>query len=108
MSNINQHRKALISQVTEGTGTSSNQARREAFAGTGPESARALIDKVTKHAYKVTDEDIAAAKAAGLSEDQIFELVVTAAIGQANRQLENALAALDEATDASTTRAAKG
>jgi alkylhydroperoxidase/carboxymuconolactone decarboxylase family protein YurZ len=46
----------------------------------------------------VTDADIAAAKAAGLSEDHIFELVVTAAVGQANRQLESALAALDEAT----------
>jgi hypothetical protein len=98
MANIHQHRKALIARVVDGGGTSTNQARGEAFAGTGPEPARALIEKVTKHAYKITDADIAAAKAAGLSEDQIFELVVTAAVGQANRQIETALAALDEAT----------
>ena len=91
------HRKSLISRVLDGTGTSTNQARHAAFAGTS-ESAPALIEKVTKHAFKITDEDIAAAKAAGLSEDQIFELVVCAAVGQANRQLESALAALTEAT----------
>ena len=91
------HRKALISRVLDGAGTSTNQARHAAFAGAS-EAAPALIEKVTKHAYKVVDEDIAAAKSAGLSEDQIFELVVTAAVGQANRQLESALAALDQAT----------
>jgi alkylhydroperoxidase family enzyme len=98
MANIHPHRQAMIARVVDGAGTSSNEARRDAFAGTGPDPARALLEKVTKHAYKITDEDIAAAKAAGLSEDQIFELVVAAAIGQANRQLESALAALDEAT----------
>jgi alkylhydroperoxidase family enzyme len=56
-----------------------------------------LIDKVARHAYKVTDEDIAAARASGFSEDQIFEIVVCAAIGQATRQYDAALAALAEA-----------
>jgi alkylhydroperoxidase family enzyme len=98
VANIHAHRKALIDRVVDGAGTSSNQDRRAALGGDGPEPARALIAKVTQHAYRITDEDIAAAKAAGLSEDQIFELVVTAAIGQANRQLETALAALDDAT----------
>ncbi|HEY5948626.1 MAG TPA: hypothetical protein VIV40_24205, partial [Kofleriaceae bacterium] len=64
----------------------------------GPSGATALIEKVTKHAYRVTDEDITAVKAAGFTEDQIFELVVCAAVGQANRQIEGALAALEEAT----------
>ena len=45
----------------------------------------------------MTDEDVAAAKAA-LSEDEMFELAVCAAIGQATRQLDNALAALADAT----------
>jgi alkylhydroperoxidase family enzyme len=57
-----------------------------------------LIDKVAKHAHKVTDQDIAAAKASGLSEDQIFEIVVCAAVGQSTRQYDAALAALDAAT----------
>jgi hypothetical protein len=37
-------------------------------------------------------------KASGLSEDQIFEIVVCAAIGQAVRQHDTALAALEAAT----------
>jgi alkylhydroperoxidase family enzyme len=60
---------------------------------------RTLISKVAKHAYTVTDEDIAAARASGLSEDQIFEMVVSAAIGQATRQYNTALAALDAAIE---------
>ncbi len=36
-------------------------------------------------------------KASGESEDQIFELVMCAAIGQATRQYETALEALTEA-----------
>ena len=98
MANITKHRKTLIARIVDGDGKSSSQQRRAAFEGSGPDGAGALIEKVTKHAYRVTDDDIAAAKAAGLSEDQIFELVVCGAIGQANRQLETALAALDEAT----------
>ena len=47
----------------------------------------------------MTEEDVAAAKAAGLREDQIFELVVCAAIGQATRQYDTALAALTAASE---------
>ena len=51
------------------------------------------------HAYRVTDDDIAAARASGLSEDQVFEIVVCAAVGQATRQYDAAMAALGAATD---------
>jgi hypothetical protein len=57
-----------------------------------------LVEKVARHAYKVTDDDISAVRMAGFSEDQIFELVICAAIGQATRQYETALAALGAAT----------
>jgi len=106
MSNIDQHRKALIARVTNGEGKADPEQRAAAFAGKEADAA-ALLEKVTKHAHKVTDEDIAAVKAAGVTEDQIFELVVCAAIGEANRQLETALAALDEATKEES-RAAAG
>ena len=75
--------------------------RRAAFdnAGmTGPVSR--LIDKVAKHAYNLTDDDIVAVRLAGFTEDQIFELVVCAAIGQAARQYEAALTAIEAATGA--------
>jgi hypothetical protein len=98
MSDIAQARKALVGRILEGDGRASRAQRRAAFENAGlAEPLTILIDKVAKHAYKVTDEDIAAARASGLSEDQIFELVVCAAVGQATRQYDTALAALDEA-----------
>ena len=48
----------------------------------------------------ISDADVAATKAAGVSEDEIFELTVCAALGQATRQLDAALAALDAASTA--------
>ena len=98
MASIEEARKALITRVLDADGNSSSQQRRAAFDAHGPEGASALIEKIAKHAYKVTDEDIAVARAAGLTEDQIFELAVCAALGQASRQLDNALAALAAAT----------
>ena len=99
MSNITPARKALITRILEGDGRASRDRRRAAFDNAGlAKSLNRLVDKVTKHAYRVTDEDIAAARASGLSEDQIFEIVVCAAIGQAGRQYEQALGALAAAT----------
>jgi hypothetical protein len=98
MSDITQARKALVARILEGDGRASHAQRRAAFDNAGlPEPLTKLIDKVARHAYKVTDEDIAAARASGFSEDQIFEIVVCAAIGQATRQYDAALAALAEA-----------
>jgi alkylhydroperoxidase family enzyme len=93
-------RKAVVARILEGDGKSSHTQRRAAFDNAGlavPLST--LIDKLTKHAYTVTDADIAAARALGLSEDQIFEIVVAAAVGQATRQYDTALAALLVATE---------
>lgn len=99
MSDITRAHKALVARILEGDGRASHAQRRAAFANAGlAEPVSTLIDKVARHAYKVVDEDIAAARTSGLSEDQIFELVVCAAIGQATRQHASALAALDAAT----------
>lgn len=99
MSDIKEARNALLNRILEGTGDASSSDRQAAFTLSGlREPLRPLIDKVTRGAFAVTDEDIAAAKASGLSEDQVFEIVVSAAIGQANRQYDTALAALVSAT----------
>jgi|SRR5579862_1101231 len=96
MSDIRQVRKALASRIMEGDGKASPSERRAAFNNSGLAGpVGTLVDKVAKHAYRVTDEDIAAARDSGLSEDQVFELVVCAAIGQATRQYYTALAALE-------------
>lgn len=92
-------RKTVIERVLHGPGKAAGDQRRAAFDNSGvAEPARSLIDKVTQHAWKVTSEDVLAAKAAGLHEDEIFELTVSAAVGQSTRQLDSALAALDLAT----------
>ena len=98
MSDITHARKALVSRILEGDGKASHALRRAAFdSGELAQPLSALIRNFARHAYQVTDEDIAAARASGLSEDQIFELLVCAAVGQATRQYDTALAALVEA-----------
>jgi hypothetical protein len=100
MANIAQERKALLARILEGPGEVSHSQRRAAFENTGlAEPLCTLIEKVAKHAFRITDQDIAVAKASGPSEDQIFELVVCGAIGQATRQNDAALAALDAAAE---------
>ena len=99
MSNITQARKALLTRIREGDGKTSPAQRHAAFDNTGlAKPVNMLIDKVVKHAYRITDEDIDTARAFGLSEDQLFEMVVCAAIGQASRQYEGALGVLEAAT----------
>ena len=87
-------RKQVVERALHGPGKASGDARRAAYDN---RDAGPLVAKVAANAWKVTDEDIAAAKQAGLSEDEIFELVVCAALGQSTRQLDAALAALAEA-----------
>ena len=93
-------RAAVLERALHAAGKSSGTDRRAAFDNREvPPVARALIAKVAQEAWTVTDEDVAAVKAAGLSDDQIFELVVCAALGASTRQLDAALAALDLATE---------
>ena|SRR5579872_2559775 len=100
MSDIRKARKTLTSRVLEGDAEVSPCERRAAFDNSGlTEPLSTLVDKVARHAYTVTDEDISAAKESGLSDDQIFEIVVCAAIGAATRQYDTALAALEVATE---------
>jgi alkylhydroperoxidase family enzyme len=45
-----------------------------------PAVAAAYLEKVRLHAYRVTDGDVEALLASGLSEDEIFEATVAAAV----------------------------
>ena len=84
MSNISQARKALTSRILDGDGKAPTAERKAAFNNSGlAEPLAALVDKVTRHASSVTDDDIAAARSSGRSEDQLFEIVVCAAVGAA-------------------------
>ena len=90
--------RALVDRVLHGEGRASPEQRSAAFNNAGlPEPLQALVDKVAAMSWKATDADVAAAKTAGSSEDEIFELVINAAVGQSTRQYEAALAALADA-----------
>jgi hypothetical protein len=99
----------LREAVLDGSGTTSPELRRAAAArsaelGGGPAAAegeiptdlRGYVDTIARHAYRVTDEDIDALRRAGWSEDAIFEISISAAVGAGFARLERGLAALKE------------
>ena len=93
-----QLRQALVERLLSGPGTATPDARRAAFDHQAHDGrADALLDRVAREAWTVRDADVAAPLQSGLSEDEVFELVVCAAVGQATRQLETSMAALDRA-----------
>jgi hypothetical protein len=99
MTDVARLHRELVARVLGGDATAPREARRAAFDNAGlDEPTRTLVEKVADRSYSVTDEDVAAARAAGFSEDQIFELMVCAAVGAADRQYNSAMAALAEAT----------
>ena len=59
-----------------------------------PQALHSYIDKVPLHAYKTTDDDIQTLRTEGYSEDAIFELTLSAALGAGLARLERGLAAL--------------
>jgi hypothetical protein len=90
--------RALVERVLHGDGQASAEQRARAFANEGlAPPLGTLIGKVAAEPAQVTDADFAAAKASGFSEDELFELVVCAAVGQSARLYEAGLAALAEA-----------
>lgn len=97
MSNIERARQALLRRVLEGDGKASLADRRAAFNNSAlAEPVRRLVNKVAGNPRGTTEDDINRARQSGLSEDQIFEIVVCAAIGQASRQYDSAKAALEK------------
>ncbi len=94
---------ALEAAVLQGPGETPLAQRRAvadgdaaatASIGPAPAALAAYLDKVRQHAYKVTDEDVTALRAAGYSDDQLFELTVATAWGAARLRLRAGLAAL--------------
>jgi hypothetical protein len=91
--------RALVDRVLSGEGRASAEQRARAFSNDGlSPPVDTLIGKVALRPAQVTEADFTTAKAAGFSEDQLFELVVCAAVGQASRLYDAGLAALAEAT----------
>jgi hypothetical protein len=88
----------LVDRVLHGPGQASAEQRAVAFHNAGlPEPLRHLLDKVATSSAQVSDEDFAVASRAGFTDDQLFELVICAAVGKSTRQYDAGLAALAEA-----------
>ncbi|MFV8317516.1 hypothetical protein [Mycobacterium sp. 23] len=99
MTDITELHRALVARILGGAAQTPIELRRAAFENAATsDPLRTLIDKVAHHSHQVTDDDVAAARDAGFSEDEIFEIAVCAAVGQAGRDYDSALATLAEAT----------
>jgi hypothetical protein len=87
-------RRAVLARAARlggGTGTydgggASGEAVPAALAG--------YVDKAARHAYKVTDEDVTALQRGGTSDDALFEITASAALGAALGRLDRGLRAL--------------
>jgi alkylhydroperoxidase family enzyme len=76
-------RRAVLEQAQETPGARGNLSALTHY-----------VDTVARHAYKVTDEDVAALQRAGQSDDSLFEITVAAAVGAALHRLDRGMAAL--------------
>ena len=80
--------------VMQSSGVTSLALRAQAATGIDvPAALDAVIQKIRRHAYKITSEDIAELRASGRSDDEIFELTCAAALGVAIDRCDKAFAA---------------
>ena len=90
-------RDAVLRTVLDGPGTTDPSLRYAAAEGVGaPDELKTLVEKIHRHAYKVTDEEIAALQAK-YGDDQLFEIIVSAAVGASRQRLLAGLKALEDA-----------
>ena len=89
-------RSATSSALLDGNGATPSVVRRAIADGAPPADLKTLVDKIRSRAYTVTDADVDALRRQ-YTEDQLFEIIVSAAFGAAAERLAAARKALDEA-----------
>jgi len=89
-------RRTTHDAVIEGPGRVDPVLRRHVAHGQPPSDLAVLVQKIRDRAYTVTEADIEALRAR-YSEDELFELIVAAAVGAADHRIQRALAALEDA-----------
>ena len=92
-----EQRDKVFALVFDGPGDSDSSLRKAAADNRNlPGDLKSLVDKIHRHAYKVTDDDMAKAQAK-YGDDRMFEIVVSAAIGASRQRLMAGLKALGKA-----------
>jgi hypothetical protein len=90
-------RQALVDAVLQGPAHLAAGVRTGISTGSDvPSGLAALVDKVKRCAYRVTDIDFAPLRSR-YSQDELFDAVVSAALGAAVARAESGLRALEEA-----------
>ena len=89
-------REATAAALLRGPAATPPGLRQAVARGEPPPELSALVEKIRRHAYQVTDSDLDALRGR-YTEDQLFEIVVAAAFGAARERLAAGLRALEEA-----------
>jgi len=88
-------RRGLVEAVLTTPGDTSPEVRRAALErAAAPGPLGPYVSNVVRHAYKITDTDVARLRHAGHSDDSLFEITVAAAVGAALHRLDRGMAAL--------------
>jgi hypothetical protein len=91
-----QQLKTALTAPGGDTAVALRRALLEGRMSEAPASIGPYLDKVRRHAWSVTDEDVDALKRAGYTEDQIFEVTCCSAIGASLVRLERAMSVVRE------------
>jgi hypothetical protein len=83
-------RRAAADRAARAAGGAIDEARDDVL----PAALAPWVDKVAERAWTITDEDLAAVRAAGLDEDAVYEATVAAAVGAALTRMQAGLRAL--------------
>lgn len=89
-------RDQVLNRVLDGAGETDTTLRHAAADRKGlPAELQPLIEKIHDQAYAVTDEDLAVLRKK-YNDDELFEIIVSAALGASRERLLSGLAALEK------------
>src|SRR5262249_45051127 len=89
-------RRATAAALLEGSGATPTDLRQALARGNPPPDLKGLVEKIRSRAYTVTDRDIDVLRAR-YTDDQLFEVIVSAAFGASAERLAAAHKALQDA-----------
>jgi alkylhydroperoxidase family enzyme len=88
----------LLAHLRDAPGHLTPTVRRAVFDNDEvPADLAPFVDTVVRYVHRTTDGDVAALVRAGYSEDEVFEAVIVAAAGAADRRLQAVRRATAEA-----------